>query len=370
MMKLPQRQVAVARRITRAVLGLTIGVSLASAQGAPPAAASADAKQSKGPDSPLFHGESAIEMTLTFNIKELKKDKGDESPWHAATIAYADAKAPEGKHVAPVRVRTRGLWRLKNCDMPPIRLNFANKEVKGTVFHDLDEPKLVGLCKNNDTYEQYLLQEMQLYRIYRLVTPVSHKVRLLRLTYVDSASGKVEATRYAFISEDPAMLAERLGGKILKAKGATPDDLDPATSAISYVFQYMIGNSDYSYSGLHNTEIVAQPNGVNLPVAYDFDFSGAVNASYATVDPSLPIKRVRERLYRGFCQQNADLANAIPVFLQQKDAIYALYADSVGALLSPKIVKETLEYFDEFYATISDPKIVERRLLRDCRKYP
>lgn len=354
-------------------LGMLLGVALPGVShvlSAQSTAATPEAKTPSIPDSPLFHAETPIAVTLTANFKALRKDKGDEAPWHPATISYADAGVPGGKRVSPVRVRTRGLWRLKNCEFPPVRLNFANKDVKGTIWHDLDKPKLVSYCKNNDTYEQYVLQELQLYRVYRLLTPVSHKARLVHMTYTDSATGKVEATRYAFITEDPSSVAAVNGGKIMKMEGATPDDLDPEQSTIAYLFQYMIGNTDFSFNGLHNTELIARPDGKNWPVAYDFDFSGAVNASYATPPAIVPIKTVRERNYRGYCVTNPVVTQVIPQFIAKKDAIYKLYSDSIGVLMNPKVVKSTLDYFDEFYATISDPKNVERHIFRDCRKYP
>jgi hypothetical protein len=264
-------------------------------------------------------------------------------------------------------VRTRGIWRLKNCDFPPLRLNFVNKDAKGSVFHDLDEPKLVGVCKSAANYEQYLLQEYQLYRVYRLLTPISHQTRLLRMTYVDSASEKVDATKYAFIVEDPAHLAANFGGKIMNVLGATSDDLDGEQATLAYLFQYMIGNTDFSFGGLHNAELLALPTGVNMPIAYDFDFAGAIDAPYATPDTSLHITRVRDRQYRGFCQQNPLVPKVLQVFQDKKAAIYALYSDKIGALMNPKAVKETLEYFDGFYATIADPKEVQKKILRDCR---
>lgn len=364
-------------RVWRSSVALIAVANIASAQGAKPAKTAGSAKKAKAadstpkapklPDSPLFRGTSVLDVTFTTNLKALKKDKGDKAPWHAATLSYADSGAPQGQRVVPVRARTRGIWRLKNCDFPPVRLNFANKEVKGSVWHDLDEPKLVSYCKGAPSYEQYVLQEYQLYRIYRLLTPASHQVRLLRMSYADSATGKVETTKYAFIIEDPAHLASRLGGKVLKAQGATPDDLDPQVATISYLFQYMIGNTDFSVSGLHNAELVAMPTGTNLPIAYDFDYSGAVDASYAAPDPSLPISSVRQRLYRGFCQQNPLVPGVLQLFQQKKAEIYALYTDPIGALMNPRTVKSTLSYFDEFYATISNPKDLERRVIKECR---
>ncbi len=313
---------------------------------------------------PLFTSEVPLTVTFTTNIKQLRGDRGAKAPYHSATMSYL---ATDGKTVTvPMRVKTHGIWRLKHCDFPPLRLNISNKETKGTLFRDLQKPKFVNVCNDRNNYEQLTLQEMQLYRIYQLLTPASHRVRTLRVAYADSASGKVEATRYAFLFEDPDELADRLGGRMTKIKGAGADDLDPALAAIVYLFQFMIGNTDFSFNGLHNGEIVSRPDGsAALPIAYDFDFSGAVNAPYATVDPRLSVKRVRDRIYRGFCAFKPELPGAIALFKQKKDAIYALYHDDVGKLLEPGIVRETLEYYDDFYDTIKTEGDAER-MFRNC----
>jgi hypothetical protein len=304
--------------------------------------------------SPLWASATPLELTLKTNLKMLRRDKGENSPYHTATFTYTDA---DGKAVeVPLRVKTHGIWRLKHCANPPLRLNFSNKVAKGTVFHDAERPKMVSPCENNKDSEQYVLQEFQLYRIYQLVTPMSHQARLIHVAFVDSATGKADTPKYAFLFEDPDVMATRLGGTLIKQKGAGPDDLNADAAGIAFLFEYMIGNTDFSFWGLHNGELVGLPNGDNLPVGYDFDFSGAVNTHYATVDPQLGIKRVRQRLFRGHCQQNASIPLAIATFQTQKRAIYALYTDEIGKLLDPSIVKETLQYWDEFYQTLEHPK--------------
>jgi hypothetical protein len=302
----------------------------------------------------LWASATPLELTLKTNLKMLRRDKKANSPYHAATFTYVDA---DGKSQdVPLRVKTHGIWRLAHCANPPLRLNFSNKETKGTVFHDAERPKMVSPCENNKNSEQYVLQEFQLYRIYQLVTPISHRTRLVHITFADSATGKPDAPKYAFLFEDPDVMAARLGGTLIKQKGAGPDDLNLDVAAIAYLFEYMIGNTDFSFWGLHNGELVGLPTGDNLPVAYDFDFSGAVDTHYATVDPQLPIKRVRQRLWRGYCKSNESVPAAIEAFRAQKRAIYALYSDDIGKLLSPSIVKETLEYWDEFYKKLERPK--------------
>jgi hypothetical protein len=311
----------------------------------------------------IFTAEEPLTFTVKANLGRLKRDKGQNPPWRAARISYVDS-AGQAVEV-PARTRTRGIWRLRECDFPPLRLNFAKDSVKHTVFAKLDKPKLVTHCKDNENYEQYLLQEMQLYRIYNLLTPYSHRVRLARVIYADSGSGKIETTRYAFLEEEPEALAHRIGAMVVKQQGATMSDLVPSGAVLFSVFQYLIGNTDWSINGLHNVELITSDS-LHVPIAYDFDFAGAVNARYATVDSRLPIRSVRQRLYRGYCAGPEDYAPVFALFQSKRDSIYALYRDPIGRLIEPGRVKETLAYFDEFYKTINDPREAKREIVERC----
>lgn len=315
----------------------------------------------------LFESVDPLEVTFVTNIGKLRGDKGDDAPWRSGTFSY---KAPDGSAVAvPMRARTRGIWRLKMCDFPPLRLNFAGTTSKGSIFEHLDKPKLVSYCQDTDAHEQYVLQEFQLYRIYQLLTPVSHKARLLKFAYVDSASGKTRAHRYGFLLEEPKSLGARVGGKVLDQTGALPGDVEPFQEAILGIFQYMIGNTDFAHGALHNVELFLQPDGTVLPVAYDFDFAGAVNARYAVVDESLHLANVRQRLFRGFCVDDESFAKAFALFREKKDEIYALYDDPIGKLMDRGAAKETLHYFDDFYKDIKDARSASR-IAKGCLRRP
>jgi hypothetical protein len=349
-------------------LVLVVVAAVASAQNAPAKKKSGPPKVPKPADTVLatfFQTETPITVTFTVNVNKIRGDKDpDKAPWRDATLTYA---ADSGTVRIPVKAKTRGIWRLKNCQFPPIRLNFSSDSTKHTVFHGLDKPKLVNDCRDDDTYEQYVLQEFQLYRIYRLLTPASHAVRLLRLTWADSASKKPVATRYAFIEEEPFMVAARIHASQTKITGAGPADIEPNQGVLASVFQYMIGNTDWAVSALHNVELLQLPNGDYWPVVYDFDFSGAVNARYATVDPRLHLRTVRERLYRGYCVNDPSAyTKAYAVFNAKKDSIYSLYRDPLGKLLKPDIVKETLEYFDDFYKVINEPRVAKMNIVDAC----
>ncbi|MGH7718195.1 MAG: hypothetical protein ACREON_05045 [Gemmatimonadaceae bacterium] len=315
------------------------------------------------PSTRFFDTGQPLELTLTANLRQLQRDKREDAPWRAATLSYA---ASDGRTIdVPAQVRTRGIWRLKNCGFPPLRLNFG-RPARETVFDRLDKPKMVNYCRDNDEFEQYILRELQLYRIYTLLTPMSHRVRLVRVTYVDSATARPQTTRYAIILEEPKEMAERLGARLIDVTGAKADDLEPYHAALVGVFQYLIGNSDWSARALHNAEILQDSLNAYHVVPYDFDFSGAVNARYATPPPQLPIRRVRERIYRGHCAPAAEYARVFALFNAKKDAIYALYRDDVGRLLSPRTVEETLEYFDDFYEVINSPSAARREVIGAC----
>ncbi len=349
-----------------AIAGTAVPLVAVSAQQAEKKKKKGEAKVLKPPrdQGEFFKSEQPITITLTTNIARIKKDKGEKKPWRQGTVTYVD---PAGKeHLIPVELRTRGIWRLKNCEIPPMRMNFARATSVGTPFLGLDMPKLTSVCRDDDSYQQYILQELQLYRIQNLLTPISHKVRLLNITYVDSANGKVFAKRAALLLEEPNAMAQRIGGMEVKLKGARADDLDPYHSAFAGMFQFFIGNTDWSIAGLHNMELLSQLDGTVIPIPWDYDFSGAINARYATVDPSLTVTRVRDRLYRGYCAPPEEFHKVAALFKEKKAAIYALYDDEIGKLLRPNTIKETLSYFDDFYDIIKDKRGVERAIVEEC----
>ena len=341
----------------------------------PPAASAEDEKEANSmrkaaarakETEAFFAAAEPFDVTFTTNIKRIRGDKDDKAPWRAASFSYTDAG---GKTVSvPAQVRTRGIWRLKNCEFPPLRVNFRNEDTKGTLLNGMDKPKLVNFCRDTDQFENYIKQEMQAYRIYGLLTPASHRARLLRITYVDSASGKTHAKRYGIMLEEGEMMAARLGGPLIEIKGATPDNLDTYHDVLAGVFHYFIGNTDWSTHSLHNMELVGEPDGDVVPVPYDFDFAGIINAAYASVDPSLSIPSVRQRLYRGFCHAPDDYSKAFATFNEKKDAIFGLYKDPVGSSLPAKTVSETLKYIEDFYTTINDPKRAKKNILDACVK--
>jgi hypothetical protein len=360
------------RRSALALLVLSCGFAFVAPAALGAQAPAKAAKKAKAPKEPkaethvpvLFQSEAPLTMTFKTNIRQIRRDKGETPPWRWATLTYQDSA--NKAVVVPLKVRVRGIWRLKNCEFPPIRLNFTGKGTKQTLFEDLGNPKLVNYCKDSDLYDQYILQEAQLYRIYQLLTPVSHRIRVARVSYVDSASGKREAERWAIVAEDPEKLANRNLAMLVKTKGAGPADLDQEQLALAYLFEYFIGNLDFSFNGLHNTELLGTLDGRILPVAYDFDYAGAVNTTYAVPPPNYNVPNVRTRKFMAYCEIASEFPKALARFIEKKDAIYALYSDEIGKLMDPRVVKQTLKYYDDFYDDVRTPKDAERNVFSNC----
>jgi hypothetical protein len=313
---------------------------------------------------PIFRAEEPLTFTLTTNWNQVRKDRGQTPSWHEARIAYRTDSAAAS---IPVRVRPRGIWRLKNCEIPPLRLNFTKDSTKHTPFAKLDKPKLVSVCKDKNEYDEYILEEYQLYRVLDLLTPFGFRARLAKITYVDSTKVPVKpvTTRWAFLTEDIDELSERTGLHVMKLVGASQGDIQLDELSVISLFQYMIGNTDYSISALHNIQLVADDT-ATYAVPYDFDWTGAVHPPYAFPAPQLHIRSVDDRLYRGYCTSPESVDRAIALFKEKKDAIYALYHDDIGKLMAPDRVKRVLEYYDDFYKTIAEPKQVKREILGAC----
>ena len=189
-----------------------------------------------------------------------------------------------------VKLRTRGIFRLKQCGFPPIRLDLPSKNVDNTPFAGEDRLKLVTHCQGDRLFERNLLREYALYRVFNAVTDTSFRVRLAHMTYVDSARHDT-VTRYGFLIESDTALALRIHADQVRSDNVYDPVTDPSYMTLVAVFQYLIGNNDWSVWKRHNIAIfqeVAQPRPL-LAVPYDFDFSGAVNAPYASPPEQLKI---------------------------------------------------------------------------------
>jgi len=164
-------------------------------------------------------------------------------------------------------------------------------------------------------------------------------------------------------------MAERLNAMPIDNKNVRDQLTDTPTLVNGYLFQYLIGNTDWSIPGRHNIQMIKSKDPtVFTPyvIPYDFDYAGIVNASYAIPDENLGIESVRERVYRGVCMPDSEIYNAVKHLIENKERIYALYQSS--DLLDKNNNRRTLQYIDEFFTTIENEKSLKRNIIDSCRE--
>jgi hypothetical protein len=311
----------------------------------------------------LFQAEEPLHLNLTMDMKSVFSNREAEKS-HPAEISYTDA---EGNKISlPIKISVRGDFRKdsNNCDFPPLRLNFSNTTVINTIFEGQDKIKLVTHCRSRpNRYEQNVLKEYLAYKLYNLFSKESYFVRLAQLKYAD-ITGKLDTlTRLGFLIEPTAEMAHRNGCEEIGISKIMQNQTSKHKTTVLAIFQYMIGNTDWSVWNQQNIDLITEDTSVApIVVPFDFDWSGLVNAPYAVPSGSLP--SVRTRLYRNFCLTDAELQLALDEFRLCRDEVYRT-CRSVP-FLSPKELKKTLKYIDDFYRIIENPKKVVSEFHLKC----
>ena len=318
---------------------------------------------------PLFAGDAIVNATITAPFEEIMRTRSleDELP---GTLVYRDAESGE-EVTLEIKIRARGKFRRQkeNCAFPPLRLNF--RKSNDTLFAGSDKLKLVTHCRNRSkAYEQTIFKEYLAYRILNLLTDWSFRARLMQVRYVDVADGKEVANSPAFLIEDDEQLAKRIGMKRDKAESTSVAALDTAHTNLSSVYQYLIGNTDFSpIKGppgepcCHNY-VLMKGEGRLISIPYDFDVTGFANPPHARPNPRFGLANVKQRLYRGRCANNGQLEGTFQLFRDKKQSIYDLVNNQQG--LSNSERKKTIRYIDDFYKIIDSKRQVNYRFLKAC----
>lgn len=248
----------------------------------------------------LFQSHEVMEITLRADFRSLRGDRGDERPSRPGQLSLLQTAASGD---LSVELRTRGNTRRQRsvCRFPPLRVEFDAASSAGTPFEGQRRLKLVTHCRNSDPYERNVVEEYLIYRMYNLVTDQSFRVRPARLTYLDSSGRSDPQTRFGFFIESDDGMATRVGGVAVEDDDESrPRTVDAEALAVLAVFQFLIGNTDWSVAALHNIVAVVPPTGTPVPVPYDFDYAGFVDTPYAVPAENLGTSSVRTRVFRVF----------------------------------------------------------------------
>jgi hypothetical protein len=340
---------------------LLIGTTAASSQ--VQQAASKSALPRSSAEESVFGSDSILHVSLIGNIRELMNDRTGDPKLYPFVLSYKTANG--GEDSLTIKAKTRGHFRktMGGCTYPPVLLQFTKSDnLLSSVFRDQDKLKLVMPCVGDD----YVIKEWLVYKIYNLVTPKSFKARLVSVELYDTKKKKSTSPFYGILLEEEKQMAKR-NKDVLVKRQLQPEQTDPTAFLKMAVFEYLIGNTDWSVQ-YQNIKLVAPDSlAIPAPVPYDFDHAGLVSPPYAKPAEELNMNSVRERRYRGYCMQNMQqFADVIALYNKLKPAIYKLYTDC--PLLDAKYVKSTIKYFDEFYETINDPSALKKAFAYPCDK--
>jgi hypothetical protein len=240
------------------------------------------------------------------------------------------------------------------------------KDSEGAEFAGINKLKIVPYCKIG--YEQYVLKEYLVYKLYNVLSDYSLRVRLFKITYLNSVKEKKPVTQYGFAIEPVTLLEKRTKTMELSYSAVNQRTLKPDILDRMAIFNYMIGNTDWSVPIKHNvlllTEVKNASANENLIVPYDFDYAGLVGADYAVPFESLPIKTVQERLYMAVCRSETEFTNALMEFSEKKDEFYKVI--NTFPYLSERSRKDMINYLDGFFYGMDKRNSLVKKLLSDC----
>jgi hypothetical protein len=329
--------------------------------------------------SSLFTDEAPLQLVINAPFPALVRAAKTSTNPFPATLTITDGAGPA--QTVPVTLRARGLTRRTGgyCSFPPLSLNFDKTKVEGTPFQGQKKLKLVTYCNTPPDQEQRIVLEYLAYRLYNLITPLSYRVRAADVTYRngDKDDG---LKRFGFLIEDIDDVADRNKLKELEAasKQVKVSQLDPKAAGRGALLEYMISNLDWDFLAAtagadccHNSRFLAAKGATPatatavVPLPYDFDYSGFVDAPYAVVPESLRVTGVTDRLYRGYCVSTPEMPAVIDEFRGKRAQMLAVINNEPR--LNPRFKAKATRFVEGFFAVLDDPAKVDAQIIKKCR---
>ncbi len=314
---------------------------------------------------PLFDSSEELSISISSTFSDIYRQR-DKSRRYPAQIQL------ENELPVDVELQVRGNNRLKKqiCDYPPLKVFFKKKNVDNTLFRKQRELKLVVACKRK--YAEHVRIEYLVYKAFSLVSDNSFNVRWLDLSFVE---GKKIRQSPGFFIEQKKRMGKRLALTQVQQNRISPNRLDPRAAATVDLFQFMIGNTDYSNmkapaseNCCHNIKLMAQktqPDSAFIPIPYDFDNSGLVNVAYAVPPAVVGTQSVTSRRYRGLCMFSDHLPDIIDTFNTKQSDLIALFLED--PLLQKHHRSKTAKYLAGFFDILNAEKKLDRFVTSACR---
>lgn len=291
-------------------------------------------------------------LVLDTDVRNLIKLKRKEN-YQPTSFTF---RGPDGEWISLMaKVRARGNMRKQVCYFPPLKINLKTKDLEKLQLDQLDKLKLVFQCWDNKRGYELIHREQLLYRLHEIIGPVSYKTTLVRVQLGD----KYEEPHYAFLIEEESEFKQRLNGPIVEKGHVRTSMIDREAYLRMCFFQYLILNTDWYMHNLHNLEFI-MPEGKDklLPVPYDFDYAGLVDASYAVPHSSRNIKDVKEPCYLCKSVTEEEALRMATFFQEKKSALYQTVQDY--PYLDEKVKSIFTDRLDTFFKELENERSLKR----------
>lgn len=317
----------------------------------------------------IFDEETPVKITIATDVDALFHNRVD--PEYQLGNVHLETNEWSLKGITEIKLA--GNSRLSLCELPPIKIKL--KKLNQPWKEKMSKIKVVLSCKSNTASEERVIKEYLSYKVYNIISPESYNVRLAEIT-ITELDGTPYETITGFILEPDSHLEERVSVQEMTKKNMSTAQLirvfydkrnegEQNDALTLSVFQFMIGNTDWNIHTRQNVKIF-EKEGSLVPIPYDFDFSGLVNAPYAKPCQLAPIDEVTERFYQGNCVEVEDLTETIALFNENRDEITHVIETSA---LPKAQISRCLSYVKQFYKTINEPKKLARYLNQNCQVY-
>jgi len=285
-------------------------------------------------------------ISLIFDVQKII-DNRKEDKKHPAVLSFLDKNGVLQN------------WNIDVPEMPPIKLNFKKSDLKARGLSKFDDYKIVTHCLEDfESAKAAVLKEYLAYKYYNSITENSFRVQLLKINYVDAKTGIIRR-HYGFIIEDFALLRNRVGAEKCKNPlGIAKEDINREEYKKLALFQYMIGNSDWSLKQVRNVKVM-KLDGKYVVIPYDFDFAGLVLAPYARVNSDYGLTSLRQRVFLGFEDDLQDMKKAKKRFKKRKRKFKRMTRFFPPLLYVHK--KSVMTYLNSFYKDLDNIKLPKKK---------
>jgi hypothetical protein len=322
----------------------------------------------QNPSFGLFENEELLEITLRFDLSTYFRTKPKKDYLKAnMTIHLSDTDSINKE----IRLRSRGIFRNQYCKYPPIQLNFKKADFGYSDLDSITKLKMVTECSSGSENRGYLLREYLIYKMFNVLTDTSFRVRLLTVNYIDSENKRRSLKQYSFFIEPLDMLMARTNSVEVKSPALNQKHIIPYVMDRLAIFNYMIGNYDWSIPGQHNVKVIKpliiESSGLGIAIPYDFDWTGVVNASYALPTEEIGTASVRERIYTGICRSREVFKKDLEIFAEKKDEFYKIVNEF--PYLNQKEKRDISRYLDDFFDRFEGRSMLTDIFLNSCKNF-